>query len=1449
MLFKLRATTVVLVIFLATSVLSMGAESVNIISDLGQETTGINVVQNNSSDANVSINVRTASVTPVNLNGKEYKEIKLPEGDHLFASETTEEGKPSIPALTTLLAIADQAGVQLSVSYSGYDIIDNIELAPVQPSPSDSDPAPVPFTKDESFYNTDTFYPGDLAKADDPVIMRDIRMVSITMYPVQYNPLRKQLRIYRDLSVSVTDGGEVINPKTTHNRYLSDGFYPIYKSMIANFDQVFSSEESQRGGYLIITKPVFADSLKNLALWKRKKGYTVKLVQTTEINSNGTPTTSQVRSFIQNAYNTWETPPEYVMIVGDKDQTQSTGIVDAPYTRSPYTYASDNDYACVDGVDYIPDIFVARLSVDNPSQLRIAVSKILTYENHPFMGDPSYWLRGLSIAGNVNASSPRTTVLWVRQLLLQHGFTQVDTSFRYSSMEVDPLLQGYFEQGNSIVSYRGWAGSSGWYAPYYQISDLNRLHNNQKIGVMASLVCGTGDFNDECFGESWIRMGYSPDSLKGGPAFYGVSDHDTHTKWNNPIMVGYYFGIFNEGVYHFAAAAVRGKLQQYRTFPNNRGVGDWIDLYFHTYNMLGDPELEMRTAVPIPIRVTYPDTLGFGINHIEADVVDTLGNPISNAYVTLLKINGNVEEVFKLGKTDESGHVALPFDSPSIGPMYITVSGRNLYPFQGLVQIISDDIAVGFDSLTIDDDNDGFSHGNGDSFANPGETIELGTYLKNFGNTITAVNVNATLESFDNNLAEVLDGNRNYGDIAPGQSVLSTSPFVIHIKNTAGQNDVARVKVNATDANNDSWYSVIEIPINAPKYNVTSIAFPGGNGRLDPGETVQMVLTLTNYGSVNATGVTGTLTTEDDYTTITSANCSFGDIAINGSGSNTATPIELTSESGTFNGRTVNLVLHATSMDGSTSEVPFSITVGAVASTDPIGPDTHGYYMYDNTDAGYAPVPTYQWVEINPNAGGHGSRVVFDGGNYDDNTQIVTLPFDFIYYGVPYRYLAICTNGFVAVDTAEYDMAHHHWNNFFNWPIPDPGNARGQISPFWDDLSFTGSNYGVYTWYDTANANYYVEWYHVNQRNTSAVETFQMIITDAAFHTTITGDAEITYQYNTILNNDVSENYATVGFESWDELTGLQYTDDNIYTPGAPPLAAGLAIKITTNTGRGGIVGSVNLNNGGNNQNVNVRTSDGEHRLTARDGSYWLRNVPPGIVSVTAEANGYLPSTIDSITVAQNVTVKEVNFNLTLCPTPSAVIASEGLGDRIEINWTFSGHSDFAGYNVYRGSWENGQYTKLNSQPISTTSFTDNVVPDSNVYWYYVTATYAGQGWTAESFASNRDSGSLARITGIDDKLAQIPTQFSLSQNYPNPFNPTTTISYGLPKTAKVKIDVFNLMGQKVRTLVNEQQGAGYKTIVWDGNDNSGNSVSSGVYFYRIDAGDYNAVHKMMMLK
>jgi hypothetical protein len=94
-----------------------------------------------------------------------------------------------------------------------------------------------------------------------------------------------------------------------------------------------------------------------------------------------------------------------------------------------------------------------------------------------------------------------------------------------------------------------------------------------------------------------------------------------------------------------------------------------------------------------------------------------------------------------------------------------------------------------------------------------------------------------------------------------------------------------------------------------------------------------------------------------------------------------------------------------------------------------------------------------------------------------------------------------------------------------------------------------------------------------------------------------------------------------------------------------------------------------------------------------------------------------------------------------------------------------------------------------------------------------------------------------------------LPSAYSLAQNYPNPFNPQTTIAFSIAQRTNVRLAVYDVNGALVRTLANEKRAAGPYTVTWDGRDEHGTTVASGVYFYKLDAGSFTQTKKMVLLK
>jgi photosystem II stability/assembly factor-like uncharacterized protein len=174
-----------------------------------------------------------------------------------------------------------------------------------------------------------------------------------------------------------------------------------------------------------------------------------------------------------------------------------------------------------------------------------------------------------------------------------------------------------------------------------------------------------------------------------------------------------------------------------------------------------------------------------------------------------------------------------------------------------------------------------------------------------------------------------------------------------------------------------------------------------------------------------------------------------------------------------------------------------------------------------------------------------------------------------------------------------------------------------------------------------------------------------------------------------------------------------------------------------------------------------------------------------------------------------------------------------------------------SGTSLFAGTWGGGVFFSRDNGT-NWTAVNDGIVPDNVMINALVAPganVFAGTRSDPFSNFSVTNGGVYKRplseiVAGVGVSTNQVPALFRLEQNYPNPFNPSTTIRYALPSTSHVTLTVFNTLGQRVATLVDENQDAGYHDVKFDGN-----SLASGLYFYRLTAGDYLATKRLLLLK
>ncbi|HEX7343738.1 MAG TPA: M14 family metallopeptidase, partial [bacterium] len=293
------------------------------------------------------------------------------------------------------------------------------------------------------------------------------------------------------------------------------------------------------------------------------------------------------------------------------------------------------------------------------------------------------------------------------------------------------------------------------------------------------------------------------------------------------------------------------------------------------------------------------------------------------------------------------------------------------------------------------------------------------------------------------------------------------------------------------------------------------------NGGLDPGESVTFIPDLRNNGWITATGISATLWTADPYITITGATSTFPNLIAHAEAP-ANTPYALSVSSSCPLEHDAQFGLIWTCSEGYGDTAFFNLIVGDPLYQ-PLGPDGYGYYAYDEFDENG---PTYNWIEVDPQAGGSGTLIPY---TVDDQTVQLTLPFTFQYYGQDYTQISVCNNGWVAMGVT---TSTDHSNS----AIPNSDGPPAMIATFWEDLSPQQLGRVAY-YYNSAEHYYIVEFDSVRQYTPiTARETFEVVLYDPTYYPTLTGDGQILFQFKNV--QDPSS--CTVGIENLAQTIGLQ---------------------------------------------------------------------------------------------------------------------------------------------------------------------------------------------------------------------------------------------------------------------------------------------------------------------
>ncbi len=502
----------------------------------------------------------------------------------------------------------------------------------------------------------------------------------------------------------------------------------------------------------------------------------------------------------------------------------------------------------------------------------------------------------------------------------------------------------------------------------------------------------------------------------------------------------------------------------------------------------------------------------------------------------------------------------------------------------------------------------------------------------------------------------------------------------------------------------------------------------------------------------------------------------------------------------------------------------------------PVGPDAYGYFCYENSDTGYAPM--FSYTSIAPAGGGAGTLIGPGTGN--DWLIQVPLPFNARFYGAVTTNLTVSADGWIGFGNVAGGT-----QPYTNTYIPNSALPNNAVFVFWDDLyPYDATEGGQVAYYhDAANGRFIVEYYQVPHFDPRTLKvTAQFVLYSLDERATRTGDSEFEIHYNRFdYDGPDTDMDATLGIENSSGTVGLMVLLDGSHDQNQFTIGAGTALRYTTGPilGTGTLSGQITAIPATDLSGATLRVGSLTFAPNA-DGTFNVADVPAGNFRLEFAMEGYESLSSEQFTVPAG---GEVVVNMTayrLDPPRNLVGDFNSETMQITLNWLppdwdalqddgRSSLDELVNYKVYR------QGTGLIGEASGTT-FVYNVT-GVGVFRLWVTAVYDG---------GESDSSNIVQfiVTPADDSPAGIPTELYLSQNYPNPFNPTTSISFGLPTESAVTLSVFDVQGRLVKTLVESSLSAGHHSVNFDGA-----GIGSGVYFYRLDAGGKQLIGKMMLLR
>lgn len=663
------------------------------------------------------------------------------ESEGLFTSVTLPDmpsvmvqGAPALPVMPVRIALptgcaatsVDVASISWETIPGCYDVQPSSGCVPISAGIDQVQSLP-----DPHIYGRDAWFPGSPVQLVNSSVFWGIPIAYVKVNPVRWNPASRTLEVISSLDLDVTftedESVRLVSRRTESSERTA---MEIMRRLVLNPEGVSGSgaalvapKDLTWGQYVIITHPDYQAQAQELADWKTAKGIPAAVYTTTWVQSQYSTADLQqdMRAFLTDCR---DDGTDYVLIFGDDDKVACRDALlvgsesfteeapsdlyfadindtapgadlwncngnntwgEVPY---PYQYPQPSGY---DQVDYHPDLWVGRASVNTAGEADIFLDKVFIYEGIQsvdyFETAPRELRIGYTtgilwsspyIPGSADAESISTflpSVEWEEEKLYESTGTN---SYQNTIDMIDAGPHHVFHASHGSETYMYTS-----YGSNYTTAHIMAQTNIQGGGLPAiwqSISCLIGHLDGyECCGDAWLN------SPNGG----GFGNFNSRYGWGNfagpctgpseMLCIRFYQDHWENDIYNLGIA--HGTSMDFYSPPDSV----YMDWCLKEYNLFGDPELPMWTEVAEDLSVTHISSIN--ATQPVTFTVTSGGSPLENARVCIQKGDWKTGEIYLVGYTDGSGQVTLYADPATTGEIAVTAWARNHYTYQGVITV------------------------------------------------------------------------------------------------------------------------------------------------------------------------------------------------------------------------------------------------------------------------------------------------------------------------------------------------------------------------------------------------------------------------------------------------------------------------------------------------------------------------------------------------------------------------------------------------------------------------------------------------------------------------------------------------------------------------------------------------------------------------------------------